>query len=138
MAPDPSTVSCSYKRTLARLLIGVLVYAQLAVAAYACGVGSSPGSDMAMGPAAVQVEPLAHDLQMDADQPTLCVAHCRSGQQNADAKPLPVPPLALVAGYFSLKPLSASGERDSTVLASGDLPPLADPPHTVLHCCLRI
>lgn len=128
----------SYKRTLARLLLGVLVYAQLAVAAYACGVGSSPGSDRATGPAAVHVEALVHALQMDADQPTLCVAHCRSGQQNADAKPLPVPPFALVAGYFSLEPLSASGERDSPVLASGSLPPLADPPHAVLHCCLRI
>ncbi len=126
------------KRTVIRLLIGVIVYAQLALAAYACNTGISPLAGSTTGHAAGQVNAAVHPQQLDVDQPSLCVSHCRFDQQNADPKPLPLPAVALVAGYFTLEPLTPDGERYAPVLTAGALPPLADPPHAVLHCCLRI
>lgn len=139
-APAQSNVprSLYFKRNVLRVLIGVFVYAQLAFATYACNMGPSGSADVATLGTMGQSHGPAQPSQVDPDQASLCAGHCQSDQQNADTRTLPVPPLALVAGYFSLEPLSASGERDSIVLASGALPPLADPPHAVLHCCLRI
>ena len=88
----------SRRRLFAALLAAVLLYAQLAAAAYSC-----PGLEV---PAeAVVAETLVDcgthpHVQMDPDQPLLCKAHCDPGEQSpnssasgfltAGAAPLPV------------------------------------------------
>ena len=140
----PRTVS----RFIARLLVGVMVFAQMTVAAYACtgaqgtvmpGAGTS-GTDVTMVRAAMidLADGARGHAAMDPAQPNLCAAHCQSGQQNADGKPAPSVPAALPTSLYprALADLSADSQRAST--APDDPPPKADPPHAILHCCLRI
>jgi hypothetical protein len=129
------------RRSVARLLVGMLVYAQLAVAAYACvgaatglaGAGTAEGNFVAGHGGAAQT------MQLDPDQPALCVAHCRNAQQTAGVEPPTIPPTVLVAGYFTLEPVvSRAATHGGPVAKAASLPPIADPPQRILHCCLRI
>jgi hypothetical protein len=122
-------------RSICRLLIGTLLFAQLAIAAHAC-----PGmSDAAPATADAAMQP-CHD--MDEAQPNLCVAHCQSLQQAATDQAQPVTALAPVA-LALLYPLPAPAPAE-VASADGGPPPTFDargaapPPHSILHCCLRI
>lgn len=75
-----------FNRSIAHLLMAVLLYAQLATAAYACpeplrpgtpvAMAEMPGCDGHMGTAA-----------MDPTQPLLCQAHCQPDAQNLQPAP---------------------------------------------------
>lgn len=86
------------RQIFATFLVAVLLYAQLAAAAYSCpGVQVPPLA--AVAEAMVDCDSHPHG-QMDPDQPQLCKAHCDPGQQSsqsgaaglltAGAAPLPV------------------------------------------------
>ena len=135
-------------RFIARLLVGVLVFAQMTVAAYACagaqhtvvpGAGAS-GTEETMLRAAMTAlcdGDIGH-AAMDPAQPNLCRAHCQSGQQNADGKPAPSLSAAIPTSLYprALSVLPADIQRAST--APHDPPRKSDPPHAILHCCFRI
>lgn len=128
-------------RTICRLLVGVMLFAQMAIAAHACD-----------GPAAMraaQVEALTMEASMPADcdmampeapvKSALCSDHCRSGDQSADTASVPTP-AAVPVLLYALPQLDstaaaalASAARPSTVAAA---PPPS--PHTVTHCVWRI
>lgn len=147
---EPSTVLIprTVRRFIARLLVGVMVFAQMAVAAYACtgaqakvvpGGGAS-GTDVTMVLAAVT--DLANGgighAAMDPAQPTLCAAHCQSGQQNSDSKPAPSAPAVMLVSLYprTVEIFLADLLRTSP---APHYPPLkVDPPHAILHCCFRI
>jgi hypothetical protein len=113
---------------VARLLIGVLVLAQMAVAAYAC-----PSST---GDVTVNAVAMPDCDQVDTDVTQLCLEHCRFGQQSADHSPAPAPLPALLTPLYSLPPAADAAAPGLRLTA--DAPPGAvDPPHTLLHCCLR-
>lgn len=135
-------------RFIARLLVGVLLFAQFAVAAYACPGGAGAmmagaadaGAAMTMADASMAgpaSEKAGHGA-MDPVQPNLCAAHCQSGQQNAGAKAVPDLPAAAPASLYSLVPVILPVSLQRTVAATADPPPMADPPHAILHCCFRI
>ena len=134
-------------RFIARLLAGVLLFAQMAVAAYACPVmldGSTNGpahsAVMGMGDAAtMQSAGMESQLgAMDPDLPNLCLGHCQYGQQNADSTSSPALPAVLLTSLYTLPSLEQSaGLARPTATASGP-PSLADPPHAILHCCFRL
>jgi hypothetical protein len=118
-----------------RALIGVLLFAQMAVAAYACpgllpGASTMPtAADQATGPCA--------DMAGATDpSPNLCAEHCRYGQQSDHAPTLTVPVVLLTtllitpyATDVAMRPRPAAAA--SSALAS------VDPPHAILHCCFR-
>ena len=112
------------RRSVARLLVGMLVYAQLAVAAYACvgaatglaGAGTAEGNFVAGHGGAAQT------MQLDPDQPALCVAHCRNAQQTAGVEPPTIPPTVLVTGYFTLEPVVSSGRHPRWACREGRQP----------------
>jgi hypothetical protein len=136
------------RRWIARLLLGTLLFAQLAVAAYACptftpasqypyGAPSAMGASDALATAFVAGEAFDGALP-DAAQPGLCLAHCQSGQQNADTKSAPGVPLAMMYAAYPLEvvhPTAVSGFHRPT--ATGSIVP-TDPPHAILHCCFRL
>lgn len=132
-------------RSIACQLIGVLVFAQLALAAYACpampaGTANAPMGQGDMAGATqthFDVMPAA-PVRMDEAQPNLCAAHCQSGQQNVDVKPTPSPAVALLAGYFAVEPVAQRGGQMRPFTWAAHPPPLADPPHAILHRCFRI
>lgn len=82
-----------HRRWLPAWLVPVLLFAQIATAAYAC-----PQAAPALGAAATAMAEMP-DCQagMDPTQPQLCKAHCETGQQsvnsNAGAASVPGPAL---------------------------------------------
>jgi hypothetical protein len=136
------------RRWIARLLLGTLLFAQLAVAAYACPTvtpaSQNPyGAPSAMG--ATNAPAIAFDageafdgVLPDAVQPGLCLTHCQSGQQNADTKSAPGVPLAMMYAAYPLEvahPTAVSGFHRPTETG---LIVHSDPPHAILHCCFRL
>lgn len=75
-----------FNRSIAHLLMAVLLYAQLATAAYACPEPQRPGA-----PAAVAEMPGCDGHMggsaMDPEQPLLCQAHCQPDPQNLQPAP---------------------------------------------------
>src|SRR5437867_1276330 len=89
-------------RSTCKLLVGVMLFAQMAIAAHACEGAASMR--------AAQVAALAADDAMPADcgmatpeapaKSALCADHCRSGDQSADvpsAVTMPMVPVFLYA-----------------------------------------
>ena len=121
-------------------LVGVL-FAQLAVAAYAC-----PGQWGAQADAIVSATAMAEEHQampdcaeIDMEQPALCQAHARAGDQSLDKPQAPnVPPAvaillvpAMQDPYVAHRPLAA--DTDTAFLTR-----VSDPPLSIRHCCFRI
>lgn len=135
------------RRFIAHLLIGVMLFAQMAVAAYACA--GAPGASMngarasatAVSIAGAEMASLADyyvgHAAMDPAQQNLCAAHCQSDQQNAGSKPIPDGPAAMPMDSSLRASLLLPGVTLRASTAKGD-PPMAGPSHAILHCCLRI
>lgn len=129
-------------RFVARLIIGMLVYAQMAVAAHACPVMSGQTGDASGRSSAMEATPApgatGKDGATKSISQSLCTAHCQSGQQNADRKPAPSPPAVMLTSRYTLPMLEHGGVNARRVEAANAPPPAAEPPHAILHCCLRI
>ena len=151
----------AFKRSVCRVLIGVLLFAQFAVAAHACqnlarsaqgtrgaeavmaldSNGSSPSAADAVPANPDQVAPSPCD-DMAAPQGAIpanvCIEHCHFGQQTFDPGQLP----SLSPAFFAvLYVLPTSIPADSARLMPAEVravPVAASPPHTILHCCFRI
>jgi hypothetical protein len=130
------------RQTIGRLLIGVLLLTQIAVASHACpgmsamaSVGEPAISERLAGPdgAATQGETISRD------GPNLCAAHCRQGEQSADtAQALAVQaaiPMFLYALPFEAVHRVGTGWALLARLA--DQAAAAAPPHAILHCVFR-
>jgi hypothetical protein len=142
-------------RFISRLLIGCVLFAQLAVSSYACpAVGRSafvPG-DTALT-AAARAATAADDGyaaapaggpsgfdQMDPDAANLCAEHCHQGQQSADTAAPPVVGLGIAALLYSLplEPQRSLGSGRPLPVAGARLDGAPEPPHAILHCVFRI
>jgi len=141
-----------FLRVICRVLIGVVLFAQLAVSAYACpalpsaamptsasAARDGDASDAAMATTdrqAPDCDAMAAGT-MDPDLANLCAEHCRHGQQSDQAATLTVPAALLTALYLAppavqpeIRPRPAADATSALVAAS--------PPHAILHCCFRI
>ena len=141
-------------KSISRWLIGVFLFAQFAVAGYACpglsGMTSTPNGDDAM---VMQSDP-AHDGasaaksavmapgcdQIDQDAANLCAEHCRFGHQSADTAPVPVVLAAIPTLLYSLplEPAPLLGSGRSMPAPDANLAAAPPPPHAILHCVFRI
>ena len=141
----------SWVRTVARGLVGVVVMAQLAIAAYACPAFSAATTTNAQMPArsALAEEPdtaLAgvpmncDDMTgglIDPSAPNLCAEHCKVGQQSDQAQTITVPAVVLTPLYAApLVPETALLPRPAAATMSALV--AASPPHAILHCVFRI
>ena len=136
------------------MLIGVVLFAQFAVAAYACpglSVAGTPKPGMvipvvaevqSMGTDRVSITLAAMDCDdmvgsMDPSFTNLCAEHCRQGHQSDQAATLTLPAALLTALYRlplapeppALSPRQSAEEVSALAAAS--------PPHAILHCCFR-
>lgn len=118
------------KALICRVMIGIFVFAQLAVVAYACpSVVSTPCAQMAMSDAA---------MALDEDAPNLCMEHCRFGQQSADSA-AQLQFQAPVAGpHYALPQAVEPAAGCHRAFPAIDTAPAKPPPHSILHCVLRI
>ena len=148
------TMTRALSKATGRVLIGVLLFAQFAVASYACpGLSgmtstSNRGLEAAVAVASPQDEtstPNASQMapgceQMDQDAANLCVEHCRHGQQHADTATAPVTFATIPALLYSLpiEPARRLGSGRSFPAPDASLAAAPPPPHAILHCVFRI
>ena len=145
--------SRSISKTISRLLIGMLLFAQFAVASYACpglkGMGSmaTSGTGTVMLSAAADAAPVPEPAgippgcdQMDLDAANLCAEHCHPGQQSADRASAPVVALGIPIFLYSLslEPQHSLGSGRSLPAAVARLDAAPEPSHAILHCVFRI
>ena len=115
------------------LAIGALLFAQLAVSAYACPMqfmAQDTSVEMSGGCEKSSNVP-------DADSRALCHKHCENGQQNVnDTFHAPIF-IAVETGRAAAPSTAMSGSIESTVLTSFLSHPTS-PPHAIRNCCFRI
>lgn len=132
-------MNSTLRMLLSRLLIVAILFAQIAISAYACPSLLTSSVDAA-------TVTTADSMPVDCDQmagmldpaaPSLCAAHCHSHEQSADRADAPMLPPALFATLYWLAAQTpvepVSDTRKASVLHAA-LPP----PHAILHCCFRI
>jgi hypothetical protein len=145
-------LSCALRKSVGRLLIGVLLFAQFAVASYACpglnGMGSmaNRGDAKAVLVAAADTAAMAESAamspgcdQMDPGATNLCVEHCREGQQSVDTAAAPVVGLGFPTFLYPLplEPQHLLGSGRSFPAPDAGLDAAPEPPHAILHCVFR-
>jgi len=147
------SLSHALRKSIGRLLIGVLLFAQFAVAGYACpglqGFGSGANSNAvkampveaagAAGTDESSAMPPGCD-QMDPASPNLCAEHCHQGQQRADTAAFPEVGLGILTLLYSipLEPQHSLGSGRSSPVPDAHLDAAPEPPHAILHCVFRI
>ena len=117
---------------LRRLLVAfvaivALLFAQLALASYAC-----PGRTTA-----VAMQSMSDCAGMDMVQPSLCHAHLHDGHQSLDKPDVPYVALFLPTQLvLTLVPRDLHAQPG--VLPATDLVRTTAPPKPILHCCFLI
>jgi hypothetical protein len=115
-------------------LLGIIavLFAQLAVSAYAC-----PMQFMALDEAAAVAAPDANSGGQDLTSPALCQKHCENGQQIVNDTPQPLAAFsaaqALVVALIVDPPAPQSAIDLAPSLLHATSPPLS-----IRHCCFRI
>jgi hypothetical protein len=127
---------------LARSLIGMLLLAQLAVAAYACpGLAAlAPAASVVSTYAAMDAQmPGCDDMvgAMDPESANLCAEHCKQGQQSDHASTLSAP-VAMFTALYTTTPASPGKAPPRAAAATLSALVAASPPHAILHCVYRI
>ena len=141
-------------KAVSRLLIGVLLFAQFAVASYACPslmvsaaeVGGKAGMAMAVtasSEASAAATPASMPPgcdQIDPEAANLCAEHCRFGHQSVDTAPAPIAHVAIPTLLYPLplEPQQLLGSGRAFPALDASLVAALSPPHAILHCVFRI
>jgi hypothetical protein len=126
-------ISRAFRRLVCRLMAGLMLLSQFAVAGYACPLPA------AAAPAAVAV----HCQDMDAAQKALCFEHCHPSSQGTDtaSPPSPTPTPAMAPVMYVVPAIDVMGPVVTGPVppgAAGPSPEVASaPPHAILHCVWR-
>lgn len=126
---------------ICRVLIGVFLFARLAVGAYACpslmGAGEATGVAVAIQAPAAMPGCDQMSMQMDKKAPALCAEHCKLGHQSADVTPAPVVLAGVPAVLYVLPPAIEPMPGSGRAYPLADAVLAAPPPHAILHCVQR-
>lgn len=127
-------------KSICLVLVGVFLFAQLAVAGYACpGFGQPVGQTVDLKPVDSDSAMPGGCDQMDPQAANLCAEHCKFGQQSSNPAPAPLAMAPMSALRYVLPAVDIGGiEAAGVVQAPDPLLAAAPPPHTILHCVLRI
>lgn len=155
------TTTRAFRRFVCQLMLGVLVFSQMAIAAYACPAlsGAPQSFSMVATDASIAAMPSAEDQatmamspdpsatpavammgcdQIDDSTTNLCAEHCHYGQQSADHASAPTVPAALLTTLYTL-PVQPEPLGHGWPSADSKFKRVAaSPPHAILHCCFRI
>ena len=143
----------SFLRVVARSLVGVLLFAQMAIAAYACpGLSTVSKTDMDMSAAVVSpgeasvasgsTDAMGSNCDdmagpMDPSSANLCAEHCKYGQQSDQSSTVTVP-AALLTELYVTPSVSDTTPLPPSAAATLSARVAASPPHAILHCVFRI
>ena len=145
------SLSRALRQSVSRLLIGMVLFAQLAVSSYACpglkvmdSVGNGGTATAMHGVVAdTAAEPAAMPPgcdQIDPNAANLCAEHCHQGQQSADTANVPAvsPGIPTFLYSLSLEPQHSLGSGRSFPAPDARLDAAPEPPHAILLCVFRI
>ena len=125
-------------KCIGRRLIAVLLFAQFAVASYAC-----PKMLNAASPEQFVAQPAA--MPTDCDQAgyapsNLCAEHCRYGEQTSDTAAVPTVSAAVLWWMYSIPAAATLPLIDGRSFAAAEAlwAAVPEPPLNILHCVLRI
>lgn len=147
----------AFRRLICRVLIGVLLSTQFAIASYACPASGTPDAEHQASSSTASMASLElvdttgpHSGMDAADTssgqthpgmaptlPNLCLSHCQFGQQTAEHTPAPVVAPALLTALYTLPSLDRAAASPRLISRADRPAVVADPPHAILHCCLR-
>lgn len=130
------TLTRTIKQWVCHLMVGLMLFAQMSMAAYACpgmASGSEQASDMTT---MVNCDQMVN--QLDKAQPNLCAEHCHHTQQS-DQTQVPTLPAMLLISLYTVSPAaSASAPSWPTLAVQDSLLEAAPPPLSILNCCFRL
>ncbi len=137
------TMPRALKHWICRLMVGVILFAQMSVAAYACPSNMVSGNATAdaitaMG-AMVDCEQMGEGMGRHLDQanPGLCAEHCHPTQQS-DHTHAPTVPAALMIALYTVALTVDASRPDGLAPTADSRLHAAPPPLSILHCCFRI
>lgn len=137
------TMPRALKHWICRLMVGVILFAQMSVAAYACPSnvvsGNAPADAITAMGAMVDCEQMGEGMGKHLDQanPGLCAEHCHPTQQSDHTQAPTVPAALLIALYTVALTVDAS-RLDGLAPTADSRLHAAPPPLSILHCCFRI
>ena len=154
------TMTRAFKRLVSAGLVGLILFAQLAIAAYACPALQSSGARMQGLEAAGGGDQVVRDDGMattgndaglaampgcdqmagapDEAAPNLCAEHCHFGQQGNQSHVPALPVMTLVSLYTVAATVPDEASLPVTVRTASLATPAVVPiPHAILHCCIR-
>jgi hypothetical protein len=104
--------SLTIKRLIAKASVAVLLFAQLAVAAYACpAVDGAARVLAAVNAAAMQGAMPGCDMGNGESNPNLCLQHCQAGDQSVQTLAhVAVPAFAAISTLLIIDPLVLEAE----------------------------
>ncbi len=123
-----------WRKNFSILAIAAVLFAQLAVSAYACPMQTAlvTCSDMQMEASATSgdADPVA--------QPALCLKHCQNEQQNRVDHDAPLAAVVLAPAFTVPLPQLASDRVVADLFLAPSLQHPISPPLAIRHCCFRI
>ena len=125
-----------YRRLIAKIGIAAVLFAQLAVSAYACPMPFASEYGMATAVTA-GVFGMPDCGQSDTGNPNLCLQHCQAGSQSVQTSPqIAVPTLAIIPLLVvaPIQPVASSGITVLSALPERE----TSPPPLVRFSFLRI
>ena len=125
------------RKSISLVLMGVLLFAQLAVASYSCP--RLGGMDPVSMPELMAVGMAPGCDQLDPEAANLCAEHCHQGQQSADTAASPAVSAAIPTLLYLIptEPQHLPGSGRSTPAVGDSVGAAPEPPHAILHCVLR-
>ena len=134
-------LSRAIRKSTSVMLMAVLLFAQLAVASYACPRlgGMDPVSMSALMPKLMALGMAPGCDQLDPEAANLCVEHCRQGQQSADTAAAPAVSAAIPTLLYLIptEPQHLPGSGRSAPAVDDSVGAALEPPHAILHCVFR-
>jgi hypothetical protein len=131
------TLKRAMRKWIALLGVSAILFAQIAVAAYACpAFASSQVNEQASAMDMSNSD--APCAEMDVKQANLCIEHCQYGQQSLDH---PVAPAVFAVAdlpYFLVRPADPAVLGSTQEYAPSLLTRTTAPPLSVRNCCFRI
>ena len=139
-------LSRAIRKSISLALMGVLLFAQLAVASYSCPrLGGMDPASMAVSMPESMSESMSVGMapgcdQLDPEAANLCAEHCHQGQQSADTAASPAVSAAIPTLLYVIptEPQHVPGSGRSAPAVGDSVAAAPEPPHAILHCVFRI
>lgn len=137
------TMLRALRHWICRLMVGVILFAQMSVAAYACPSNMVSGNATADAITAMGVmvdcEQMGEGMGRHLDQanPGLCAEHCHPTQQS-DHTQAPTVSAALLIALYTVALMVDASRPDGLAPTADSRLHAAPPPLSILHCCFRI